>query len=133
MGVGGLSMVWILRFILVALIVFVFYRAVKYLFQPTRKLEAARKHQEFFLNDHEDVRKNFMVTYKGAVFAGEKYMGTAHDTFDVVSISLWPENTVSLKGMVREDFCFIVQKIKEHYPNAEINWRSPVKEFLQEK
>ncbi|WP_066311375.1 sigma-w pathway protein ysdB [Bacillus sp. FJAT-29814] len=125
--------VWILRFILLGLIVFLFYRAVKYLVQPTRKLESARKHHQFFMSDHDDVRKNIVLTYKGAVFAGEKYMGPTDETFDVVSISLWPENTASLKGMVREDFCFIDRKIKEHYPNAEINWRSPVKEFLYEK
>jgi hypothetical protein len=126
-------MVWVLRFILLSLIVLLLLRAVRYFFQPTRKLEAARKHQQFFLNDHEDVRKNFVLTYKGAVFGGEKYMGPTEGTFDVVSILLWPENTVSLKGMVREDFCYIDRKIKEHYPHAEINWRSPVKEFLQEK
>lgn len=126
-------MVWVLRFILLALIVLLLLRAAKYFFQPARKLEAAKKHQQFFLNDHQDVRKNFVLTYKGAVFGGEKYMGPAEDTFDVVSILLWPENTVSLKGMVREDFCYIDRKIKEHYPHAEINWKSPVKEFLQEK
>ncbi|MFJ7727174.1 sigma-w pathway protein ysdB [Neobacillus sp. NPDC097160] len=125
-------MIWLLRFVLLFIIIFLFYMGVKLLFQSSRKLESARKHKRFLLIDHEDVRKNFLLTYKGAVFAGEKYMGTANNTFDVVSISIWPENTATLKGMVKEDFFYMDKKILEHYPNADINWKSPVKEFLQQ-
>lgn len=124
-------MIWLLRFILLFFIIFVLFFAGKFLFTSSRKLEAARKHKRFLLIDHDDVRKNFMLTYKGAVFAGEKYMGTKDNTFDVVSILIWPENTATLKGMIRDDFFYMDKKILEHYPNAEINWKSPVKEFLQ--
>jgi len=130
-GVGGLAMIWLLRFVLLFFIVFLFYLGVKLLFKSSRKLEAARKHKRFLILDHDDVRKNFQLTYKGAVFVGEKYMGAKDNTFDVVSISIWPENTSTLKGMVKEDFFYMDKKILEHYPNAELNWRSPVKEFLQ--
>ncbi len=125
-------MIWMLRFILLFIILFLCYFILKLIFTPKRKLESARKHKRFYLIDHEDARKNFLLTYKGAVFTGEKYMGPANQTFDVVSISIGPENTVSLKGMVREDFFYVDNKIREQYPNAEIHWKSPVREFLQE-
>ncbi len=131
MDPGGLAMVWLLRFVLLLFIFFLLSYAVKSLFTSKRKLEAARKQKRFLLIDNEDVRKNFLLTYKGAVFAGEKYMGPADNTFDVVSILIWPENTVSLKGLVKDDFFYIDKRIQECYPNAEIHWKSPVKEFLQ--
>jgi hypothetical protein len=128
---GGLAMVWLLRFVLLFFIFFLISYTVRSLFTTKRKLEAARKHKRFLLIDEEDVRKNFLLTYKGAVFAGEKYMGPADNTFDIVSIVIWPENSVSLKGLVKDDFFYINKKILECYPNAEIDWKSPVKEFLQ--
>jgi cbb3-type cytochrome oxidase subunit 3 len=133
MVVGGLAMIWLLRFIILVFIFFLCYFVVKFLFASKRKFEAARKKKRFLLIDNEDVRKNFLLTYKGAVFAGEKYMGSKDNTFDVVSITIWPENTVTLKGLVKEDFFYIDKKVVEKYPNAKINWKSPVKEFLQEK
>ena len=124
-------MVWLLRFVLLFLIIFFFYLVLKVLFNASRKLESARKKKQFLLIDHEDVRKNFLLTFKGALFAGEKYMGANEKTFDVVSISIWPQNASLLKGLVKEDFSFIEKKIVEKYPNAKIHWKSPIKEFLQ--
>jgi len=103
-------MIWLLRFVLLFFIIFLFYLGVKLLFQSSRKLESARKHKRFLFIDHNDVRRNFQLTYKGAVFSGEKYMGTVNNTFDVVSISIWPENTASLKGMVKDDFFIWIKK-----------------------
>lgn len=128
---GGLSMIWLLRFVLLLFLFFLFSYGVKSFFTSKRKLETARKQKRFLLIDDKDVRKNFSLTYKGAVFAGEKYMGPAGKTFDIVSIIIWPENTVSLKGLVKEDIFYIDKKLLECYPNAEIHWKSPVKEFLQ--
>lgn len=125
-------MIWLLRFVLLFFIFSLFYAVVKILLTSSRKLESARKHNRFLLIDNDDVRKNFMLTYKGAVFAGEKYMGPLGNTFDVISISIWPESTSSLKGLIKDDFFYIDKKILENYPNAEINWKSPVKEFLKQ-
>ncbi len=58
--------------------------------------------------------------YKGVLFEGEKYLGTTEDSFDVISIFIWPHRVASLKGLVREDFQFIEQKVNEKYPNMEI-------------
>jgi hypothetical protein len=131
-GVGGLAMIWLLRFVLLFFLFFLFSYVLKSLFTSKRKLEAARKHKRFLLIDDQDVRKNFLLTYKGAIFAGEKYMGPADNTFDVVSIIISPENAVSLKELVKDDFFYMDKKILECYPNAEIHWKSPVKEFLQD-
>ncbi|MBE3571017.1 MAG: sigma-w pathway protein ysdB [Bacillales bacterium] len=127
-------MMWLLRFIFFALIIFATYSMIKYLLNPKRKLELAHEQKRFyFLDDPNNVRKNFLLTYKGVLFEGEKYLGTTENAFDVVSIFIWPRSTVALKGLVREDFLFIEKKIREHYSSAKIDWKSPVKEFLENR
>ncbi|MDQ0197045.1 sigma-w pathway protein ysdB [Neobacillus ginsengisoli] len=124
-------MIWLLRIVLLSFIIFFFYFTLKPFFTSNRRFETARRQKRFLLLDNEDVRKNFLLTYKGVVFAGEKYLGATDDTFDVVSISIWPQNTSSLKGLVKEDFNFMEKKIHVHYPKAEIIWKIPVNELLQ--
>lgn len=121
-------MVWLLRFVLLIFIVSLFYNTIKFLLRPKRKLESARKQKRFLLLDHEDAIKNFQLTYNGVVFTGEKYLGAANN---VVSIYLWPEHPTLLKGMAKEDIYFIEGKIREKYPTATIDWKSPIHEFLQ--
>jgi hypothetical protein len=126
-------MVWLLRLLLVCLFIFIIFVTIKFLLKPTRKLEAARKHKRFLFIDNEEVIKNFQLTYNGVLFTGEKYLGAAKNTIDVVSISLWPDQTTSIQGMAKEDFYFIEKKIHERYPLAQINWKSPIDEFLHQK
>lgn len=126
-------MVWLLRLVLLFLIIFIIFVTVRYFLKPSRKLEAARKHKRFLLIDNNEVVKNLRLTYNGAVFTGEKYVGASNNTIDVVSITLWPEQPTSIKGMAKEDFYFIEEKIHEKYPVAQINWRSPIHEFLHQK
>lgn len=122
---------WLLRMLLFALILFLIYSAIKYLLNSKRKLELAHEQKRYyFWDDQENVRKNFLITYKGVLFEGEKYLGTTDNAFEVVSIFIWPRSTAALKGMVREDFIFIERKITDAYPNAKIDWKSPVKEFM---
>lgn len=124
-------MMWLIRFLLFALIIFLIYSVIKYLLNPKRKLELAHEQKRYyFLDDQDNVRKNFLITYKGALFEGEKYLGTTENAFEVISIFIWPRNLASLKGMVREDLQFIERKIHEHYPNAKMDWKSPIKEFM---
>jgi hypothetical protein len=123
---------WLVRFMLFALILFLIYRMIKYILNPKRKLELAHEQKRYYyLDDPNNVRKNFFLTYKGVLFEGEKYLGTTEDSFDVVSIFIWPHSTAALKGLVREDFQFIEERIRSHYPYAALDWKSPVKEFLQ--
>ncbi|KGA97819.1 sigma-w pathway protein ysdB [Alkalihalobacillus alcalophilus ATCC 27647 = CGMCC 1.3604] len=125
-------MVILFRLLLLIAILVLAYSAFKYLFHPRRKLEAAHeKKQFFFLDEEKNVRKNFLVTYKGVMFEGEKYLGTTDKSFEIVAIYLWAKQTERLKGLSNEDFTFIEEDIKLRYPNAKINWKSPIKEFLQ--
>ena len=126
-------MVWLLRLVLLFLIIFIIFATIRYFLKPSRKLEAARKHKRFLLIDNNEVVKNLRLTYNGAVFTGEKYVGASNNTIDVVSITLWPDQPTSIKGMAKEDFYFIEEKIHEKYPVAQINWRSPIHEFLHQK
>jgi hypothetical protein len=126
-------MVWLLRLLLIILFLFLIFGTIKFLRKPTRKLEAARRRRRFLLLDNEEVIKNFQLTYNGAVFTGEKYLGATKNSIDVVSISLSPNHSTSIQGMAKEDFYFIEKKIHEKYPAAEIHWKSPIHEFLHQK
>ncbi|WP_017726636.1 hypothetical protein [Halalkalibacterium ligniniphilum] len=119
--------------ILIALIILV-YSAIKYLFHPRRKLENAHdKKQFYFLDDEKDVRKNFLLTYKGVLFEGEKYLGTTESSFEIVSIYVWARQTERLKGLDHKDFHFIAEEIRLRYPSTKIEWKSPIKEFLKKE
>lgn len=125
-------MVLIMRFILLALIIFLIYTVIKYLFNPKRKLELAHEQKKFFLlDDTANIRKNFLLTYNGVMFEGEKYLGTTERSFEVISIFIWPKKVAGLKGLKRNDFLKIEAAIKKQYPDAVIDWKNPVKEFLQ--
>src|SRR4051812_41868237 len=124
-------MMWLIRFFLFALILFLIYRTIKFILNPKRKLELAHEQKRYhYLDDQNNVRKNFLLTYKGVLFEGEKYLGTTNDAFDVVSIFIWPHSVNSLMGFVREDFLFIERKILDEYPNTKLDWKSPIKEFM---
>ncbi len=99
---------------------------------PKRKLELAHEQKQFFLlDDIKNVRKNFLLTYKGVIFEGEKYLGTTDHTFEVVSIFIWPHNTSALNGLSKEDFRNIEMEVAVFYPNAKIDWKSPIHEFMK--
>ena len=126
-------MILLFRLLIFVFILFLIYTAIKYVLSPKRKLELAHEHKKFFfLDDLQDIRKNFLLTYKGVLFEGEKYLGTTDQAFEVVSIFIWPKNTAALQGLERKDFLYIQSEITRHYPNALIDWKSPVKEFLKE-
>lgn len=127
-------MFWIFRLLFFAAVIFLLYKTVKYIVNPKRKLDLAHEQKRFyFLDDSENVRKNFLLTYKGVLFEGEKYLGTTQYAFEVVSITMLVKNTAALKGLAYEDFIFIEDHIHEAYPNAKIDWKSPVKEFLDKR
>lgn len=124
-------MIIMMRIVIFALIIYLIYKTVKFLLDPKRKLETAHEHKKFFFYDvHENIRKNFLVTFNGVMFEGEKYLGTTDRSFEVVSIFVWPRNTDLLQGLSYEDFVFIENEIKLRYPNAAIDWKSPIKELL---
>jgi hypothetical protein len=125
------AMLWIFRIVLFLLIIYLFYRCFKFIVNPKRKLELAQEQKKFyFFDDQDNVRKNFFITYKGVLFEGEKYLGTTEDSFEVVSIFVWTNNVSSLKGLSLKDFYYIEGEIRERYPKAKIDWKSPIKELL---
>ncbi|MFK3938870.1 sigma-w pathway protein ysdB [Alkalihalobacillus sp. NPDC078783] len=127
-------MVIIFRLMFLLAILIVVYSIVKYFFHPLRKLEKAHRHQQFFfLDDQTDVRKNFSLTYKGVMFEGEKYMGTTKSSFDIITIYIWTKEFNALQGLKREDFQYIEEDIRTRYPEATIEWKSPIKEFLRDQ
>lgn len=127
-------MLILIRILVFSLIIYLLYRAFKYVVNPKRKLELASEQKKFyFLDDQENVRKNFLVTYKGVLFQGEKYLGTTERAFEVVSIFVWVENASLLKGISYEDLKYVETEILERYPNASIDWKSPLKEFINKK
>lgn len=125
--------VLLIRFVLLLLIALLIYRIFKYVLNPKRKLELAHEKKEFyFLDDHMNVHKNFLLTYKGVLFEGEKYLGTTTKTFEVVSIFMWSKNESLLKGLGYTDFMYIERRVREIYPHAKIDWKSPIKELIKE-
>ena len=69
-------MMILIRLLLFALILFLLYRMVKFILNPKLKLELADEQKRYyFLNDPKNVRKNFLLTYKGVLIEGEKVFG----------------------------------------------------------
>ncbi len=124
----------LIRLALLALVAFIIYSIFKYLLNPKRKLEIAHEQNNFYMLDQKsNVRKNFLLTYKGVMFEGEKYLGTTDKAFEVISIFIWPKNPEKLQGLKKHDFEFIRNEVRKQYPDALIDWKSPIKEFLKEE
>lgn len=127
-------MVILFRLLIVIAIIIIIYSALKYVLNPKRKLELAHEKKRFyFYDDKNNIRKNFLLTYKGVLFEGEKYLGTTEDAFDIISITISVKNPNQLQGLDREDFQFIEKEVLIHYPHSTIEWKNPVKDFLKRK
>lgn len=123
----------LIRFIIIAVIVYLIYRGVLYLTDPKRKLDDAYAEEKYYFYDEvNNVRKNFFLSYKGAMFEGEKYLDTADDSVDVISIFVWVDDESKLQGFTKADFDFLSSKILSDYPKAAISWKNPI-ELLMEK
>ncbi len=124
-------MAFLIRLIVLALIIYLFYRLIRYVVDPKRKLDTALESGSYyFLDDVKNVRKNFFVALRGVLFEGEKYLGTTENAFEVVSISVWVENPDQLQGFTKEDFHFLEKEIKMNYPDAKINWQNPIERLM---
>ncbi len=121
----------LIRFVIIAFIVYLFYRGIRYLTDPKRKLDEAHEQQQFyFYDDVKNVRKNFFITYKGAMFEGEKYLGTTENSFDVVSIFVRVKDETKLQGFTKDDFHFLKSEILSNYPQADIGWKNPIEQLM---
>lgn len=126
-------MFFILRFIILALLIFAFYKILRYVFDPKRKLdEAYEKGHYYFYDDVKNVRKNFFISYKGALFEGEKYLGATDHSFEVISIFVSVHNLAELHGLTKDDFKFLKSEILMSYPSAKISWIEPIENLMYE-
>ena len=124
-------MALLIRIAIIAFIVYLFYRGIRYLTDPKRKLDDAYEaEQYYFYDDVKNVRKNFFITYKGALFEGEKYLGTKDDSIDVVSIFIWVKDEAKLQGFTKDDFQFLASEVKSNYPKADISWKNPIEQLM---
>ena len=99
---------------------------------PRRKLDSAYEQGNFyFYDDVNNVRKNFFITYKGALFEGEKYLGTTENAFEVVSIFVWAKDEMKLQGFTKSDFAFLEKEILMNYPDAKISWKNPIEQLMK--
>jgi len=127
-------MAFLIRLIIIALIIYMFYRLLKFIFDPKRKLDAALESSTYyFYDDVRNVRKNFFIALRGVQFEGEKYLGTTKDAFDVVSIFVWTETPDKLIGFTKEDFQFLEKEIHMNYPDADISWKSPIEQLMKKE
>ncbi len=121
----------LIRFVIIAIIIYLFYRGIRYLTDPKRKLDDAYEQERYyFYDDVKNVQKNFFITYKGAMFEGEKYLGTTDHSFDVVSIFVWVKNESKLQGFTKDDFRFLQSEILSNYPEATISWKNPIEQLM---
>ncbi|QOY33946.1 sigma-w pathway protein ysdB [Anaerobacillus isosaccharinicus] len=124
--------VFLFRILILAAVFILAYSAIKYFVNPKRKLELAHEKKLFyFLDDKQNVRKNFLITYRGVLFEGEKYLGTTESAFEVVSVQVWARNTDKLQGLNKEDFYFIEKEILVAYPNTKVEWKNPINNLLR--
>lgn len=123
---------FVIRIMIILLIIYLFYRGIRYLTDPKRKLDDAYEAERYyFYDDVKNVRKNFFITYKGAMFEGEKYLGTTENAFDIVSIFVWVKNEDQLHGFTKDDFLFLQSEIQSNYSMAEINWENSIEALLK--
>ncbi|CAM3156640.1 sigma-w pathway protein ysdB [Filibacter tadaridae] len=125
-------MALVIRFIIIAFIIYLFYRGIRYLTDPKRKLDDAYEAgRYYFYDDMKNARKNFFITYKGALFEGEKYLGTTDVSIDVISIFVWGKDETKLQGFTKDDFHFLSSEILSNYPEAEISWKNPIEKLMK--
>lgn len=130
---GGSFMALLLRIAIILLIIYIFYKGVRYLTDPKRKLDEAYENGNYyFYDDVKNIRKNFFITYKGALFEGEKYLGTTENAFEVVSIFVYVHDAMKLQGFTKDDFLFLEKEILMNYPNATINWKNPIEQLMKD-
>lgn len=131
---GGIFMALLFRIVIIALIIYIVYKGVRYLTDPKRRLDEAHERGEYyFYDDVKNVRKNFFISYKGALFEGEKYLGTTENAFEVVSIFIFVHDSMKLQGFTKEDFLYLEKEILMNYPNATISWKNPIEQLMKEQ
>nr|WP_173918736.1 sigma-w pathway protein ysdB [Halobacillus sp. Marseille-Q1614] len=120
-------MIILLRILLLAAIVLIIYTTIQFMMNPRRKLDKAHEQRDYYmLDDADNIKQNFLITYKGMMFEGEKYLGTTDDSFEVLTIYVSACQPEKLKGLERNDLYFMEEKILQRYPFTKIEWKYPI-------
>src|SRR5690625_4516593 len=126
-----MMIVILFRILILAALVLLFYTIIQYLKNPQRQLEIAKSTNEFyFVDEANNSKKNIQFVYKGCLFEGEKYLGAAGDSFEVVDIHIVVRHPMELKGLSRDDLYFLEEEILIRYPYAKIEWKHPINQLL---
>lgn len=127
-------MILIFRTLLFILIAIVIYWCFRFFLNPQRKLaQALEDKRTLIMDDKTSVHRNILIAYKGVLFEGEKYMGTTQDAFQIIKIHIWARDNQKLVGLEKKDFEDLKQLVLRRYPYAELSWKNPIKEFLQNR
>ncbi|WP_066194633.1 MULTISPECIES: sigma-w pathway protein ysdB [Gracilibacillus] len=119
------------RVLILAAIIVLLYTGYQYWISPNRKLALAQKRKDFyFLDQNDDIKRNFFIAYKGYLFEGEKYVGATEDAFEVTNIVMHIHNPENLNRFERQDMYFLEQEILIRYAHAKIEWRYPMNRLL---
>lgn len=128
-GGSVMFVIVIVRVFIFTLIAYTLLKLVQHFRSPKRKLVAAQEHQQFFVVDEKtNIRKNFLLTYKGILFEGEKYSNPNEP--ESLSITMVLTDPSRLHELQKQDFKLLESHVHDMYPNAPIRWKSPVREFL---
>jgi len=125
-------MILIIRILLLVLFCLGTYWVFRYFLHPFRKLNhAIEGKRTMMMDDKRNVHRNILLVYQGVLFEGEKYMGTKDQAFQIVKIHMWARKNEELVGFKKKDFDEIMAMLHSSYPHAEISWKSPIRELLQ--
>lgn len=123
--------VTLFQILLVIAIGFLLYGIIKHYRNPYRKLQVAKRNNQFyFVDDHNNIKKNFQFVYEGCLFEGEKYMGSANQQFVVATIHIIVHDPDELTGITKSDLLELEEKIIDRYPHAQIHWKHPINQLF---
>ncbi|GAA0601114.1 sigma W pathway protein YsdB [Virgibacillus siamensis] len=119
------------RILILIALALILYTIYKYYRNPLRKLHIAKDNEQFYMLDESaDSKKNIQLVYRGCLFEGEKYLGAAENSFEVVNISVFANEPAELRGITRDDLYFIEKELLIRYPYAKIEWKHPINKLL---
>lgn len=91
------------------------------LFHPLRAFRQSRRKGTFYMLDTPgNIRQNLLVTYKKAVYEGEKYSEPGKPAnVNWIIMTLTKPTTEDLLSV---DYDLMESHLHEHYPQAQIQW-----------
>lgn len=122
------------QILILTTIIVIIFTGYKYFQNPKRQLDKAKQRGEFyFLDEVENINKNFLFTYKGCLFEGEKHIGIASHSFEVTEVFIVVKTPLKLHLITKNDITYFEKEIHQRYPNAVIKWKYPIDVLLKQQ